>query len=156
MDGKNYLESLSKGLFTHNPKRGGIAAWLRGHAKEVEALRFAAGDADRLLTVSADQSIRTWQVSTYETLTLQMQKIREVFEDGPDSPAALVLPQRSQLKVAFSPEATDESSTSTDAAGLFFKRTIGDKSRTFSLPTRRPSPSSGIAVSTRRGCIGCC
>lgn len=118
LDGQNYQASQSKGLFKHNPKRGGIAACLRGHAKEVEALTFAAGDADRLLTVSADQSIRTWQVSTYETLTLQMQKIREVFEDGPDSPAALVLPQRSQLKVAFSPEATDESSTSTDAAGL--------------------------------------
>ncbi|MCA9008943.1 MAG: protein kinase [Planctomycetaceae bacterium] len=118
LDGQNYQASPSKGLFKHSPKRGGIAACLRGHAKEVEALRFAAGDADRLLTVSADASIRTWQISTYYDLTRQMQEIRKVFELEPDSTAALIPLKRSPLTAAVSPERTRGRSSYTDASKL--------------------------------------
>ncbi len=68
LDGNKYNACESDGLFKHRPGKGGLAACLRGHAKEVEAISFAAGDPDRLLSVSADQSIRTWQVSTYAAL----------------------------------------------------------------------------------------
>ena len=56
LDGDTYKACESDGLFMHRPGKGGLAACLRGHAKEVEAISFAAGDPDRLLSVSADQS----------------------------------------------------------------------------------------------------
>ena len=85
-DGKDYTAFKSDGLFEHRPQNGRFSAGLRGHLKEVGALSFANGDADRLLTVSADQSIRTWQISTYQALALQMQRIRDLFELEPSLP----------------------------------------------------------------------
>ncbi len=88
-----YVACDAKGLFLHHPNGGGNAAILRGHADVVKAFAFMEGDPDRLLSVSTDETVRTWQVSTYAELVSQMQRIREEFERrfNPDS-AGLMRP----------------------------------------------------------------
>jgi serine/threonine protein kinase/WD40 repeat protein len=101
LDGKDYQACNAEGLFEHR-RSDRFATCLRGHSKEIQALAFANGDADHLLSVSAGGaendhgSIRTWQISTYATLVSQMQEIRDVFEQHPIPPTAFV-PLRSDL-----------------------------------------------------------
>jgi hypothetical protein len=58
------------------------------------------GDADRMVSVSADQSIRIWQISTYAELTAEMKKIREVFQQKPGPPSVLKLRPNSEFRVS--------------------------------------------------------
>ena len=88
LQGHKYEPCRADGLFEHRLKSGDTAACLRGHSKEVKAFTFAGEDADHLVSVSADQSIRTWQISTYAELTTQIKKIREAFGTASSIPSA--------------------------------------------------------------------
>ena len=81
-DLKEYKYEACKvaGLYEHRLMGGAAAACLRGHSKELKAFTFAGEDGDHLVSVSADQSIRTWQLSTYAELTAHIKRIRETFE----------------------------------------------------------------------------
>jgi len=80
LQGHKYEACKVDGLYEHRLMSGDVAACLRGHSKEVKAFTFAGDDGDHLVSVSADQSIRTWQISTYAELTAQIKRIREAFE----------------------------------------------------------------------------
>lgn len=94
---QQYVACNAEGLYSHRPNRGGHATLLRGHADDIKAFAFVAGDPDRLLSVSIDETVRTWQVSTYAELVSQMQRIREEFERrfDPES-AGLIRPKSNQ------------------------------------------------------------
>ena len=94
LQGHKYEACKVNGLYEHRLMSGEVAACLRGHSKEVKAFTFAGEDADHLVSVSADQSIRTWQISTYAELTAQIKRIREAFENESSPPTArLVRPK---------------------------------------------------------------
>ncbi len=80
----SWKPSETDGLFSLHSETGGqdaiLAASLRGHSQAIRSIVFPNGDADRLISVSADASIRTWQVSTYAEFVSKMQKFAEVFE----------------------------------------------------------------------------
>lgn len=88
LQGHKYEACKVAGLYEHRLISGEVAACLRGHSKEVKAFTFAGEDGDHLVSVSADQSIRTWQISTYAELTAQIEKIRETFETTLSLPSA--------------------------------------------------------------------
>ncbi len=100
LQGKKYEPCDAPKLFMHRPHNGGVAACLRGHSDVVKAFTFANGDADRLLSVGADLSIRTWQVSTYAELVSQMHEFREAFEQKQEPPSARLFNQNPEFRVS--------------------------------------------------------
>lgn len=80
LQGRKYEACKVNGLYEHRLLSGEVAACLRGHSKEVKAFAFAGDDGDHLVSVSADESIRIWQISTYAELIAQIKKVRETFD----------------------------------------------------------------------------
>jgi len=88
LKGKTYEPCQADALFKHRLKNGLTAACLRGHSKDVKAFTFAGENGDRLVSVSSDKSIRTWQISTYAELARRIKTIRETFEQRLDQASA--------------------------------------------------------------------
>ena len=95
-----YAACDAEGLYSHQPNSGGNAAILRGHADVIKAFAFMEGDSDRLVSVSADETVRTWQVSTYAELVSQMQRIREEFARSFDPESAGLVRPNSDRSVS--------------------------------------------------------
>jgi len=84
LNGKTYEPCQAEALFEHHLNNGLTAACLRGHSKDVKAFTFVGENGDRLVSVSSDKSIRTWQISTYAELARQIKTIRATFEQKID------------------------------------------------------------------------
>jgi len=76
-----YVASEEKGLYHHKPKGHEPASCLRGHSEAVLSSVFADGDADRMVSVSSDGSVRVWKLSGYESLVTSMKELEACFED---------------------------------------------------------------------------
>jgi serine/threonine protein kinase/WD40 repeat protein len=103
--GATYAPCAASGLYVHRPTKSlldsGFAACLRGHSDVIKAVKFVNGNADRLISVSADRSIRTWEISTYPDLVTRIKDVCRVFEPTgtPEAPTAGIQNRDSEGKV---------------------------------------------------------
>lgn len=98
--GQKYEPCSVEALFKHHVANGAIATCLRGHSKNVKAFTFAEGNGDKMVSVSADKSIRTWEISTYAELARQIKRLRETFEQIKLPPTVRLEVPNSDLQVA--------------------------------------------------------
>jgi serine/threonine protein kinase/WD40 repeat protein len=84
-----YIPCQSEDLFRHRFS-GGFAACLRGHSDEdsatIKGVAFVSGDADQLVSVSTDSTLKSWKVSEYGTLKSLMMEVRQTLD--PDAQTA--------------------------------------------------------------------
>jgi len=94
-----YIPCQSEDLFRHRFS-GGFAACLRGHSDEdsatIKGVAFVSGDADHLVSVSTDSTLKSWKVSEYGTLKSLMMEVRQTLD--PDAQTATESTRRTRRR----------------------------------------------------------
>ena len=93
-----WIPCETTGLFAHKPNKGDqnitLAASLRGHSQAIKSVVFPNGDADRLVSVSADSSVRTWKISSHGELVSRMNEVCQMLKSDEQMPPVVPMARR--------------------------------------------------------------
>jgi serine/threonine protein kinase/WD40 repeat protein len=94
LKGETYVPCESDDLFRHR-FGSGFAACLRGHSDvdsaTIKGIAFVRSDADHLVSISTDKTLKSWKVSQYGTLKSRMSQVRQTLQPASDPSVSTTL-----------------------------------------------------------------